>query len=88
MNDKFRVQIGVKEGHVRATDANMSVEQQNTPVGSGLQFLKLKEITPEEDLGDDEDIIPELNSDSEHEILSQPLTVPIFKSQNLPKNAS
>ena len=62
----------------------MCIEQQNAPVGSSLKFLKLKEIIPEEELEDDEDIISELNSDSEKEVLSQPLTEPIFR--NLPKN--
>ena len=64
----------------------MCVEQQNAPVGTALQFLKMKEIIPEEDLSDGEEIISELNSDSEKEILSQPLTVPIFKDS--PKNES
>ena len=62
----------------------MCIEQKNAPVGSSLKFLKLQEIIPEEELGDDEDIISELNSDSEKEISSQPLTEPIFK--NLPRN--
>ena len=62
----------------------MCVEKQNAPVGTALQFLKMKEIIPEEDLSDGEEIISELNSDSEKEILSQTLTVPIFKDS--PKN--
>ena len=71
----------VKQGHIRTANSDMCSEQQNAPVGSGLQFLKLKEIIPEEELEDDEEVIQELNSDSESKVLSQPLTVPVFKKQ-------